>query len=101
MGTGYDLSNPPAQFMPTSPSMRSEMEESVTPYPAMAKPYRITEPPTGFQRYVSASIGQNLPIFGASLFDRMPGTQGRYVHRTSGLARTIVSWFAMTVRVGR
>src|SRR6476646_2042944 len=74
MGTGYDLSYPPAEFMPTSPRMRNEMEESATPYPAMAKPYRITEPPTEFQRYVSASIGQNLPIFRASLCDRMPGT---------------------------
>jgi polysaccharide biosynthesis/export protein len=32
------------------------------------------EPLTDFQRYVSASVGQVLPIYGASLFERVPAT---------------------------
>lgn len=32
------------------------------------------EPPTEFQRYVAASTGLMLPIFGASLFERVPAT---------------------------
>jgi len=32
------------------------------------------EPPTEFQRYVADSIGRMLPIFGASLFERVPAT---------------------------
>ncbi len=32
------------------------------------------EEPTDFQRFVASSIGQILPIFGASLFDRVPST---------------------------
>jgi polysaccharide export outer membrane protein len=32
------------------------------------------EPPTEFQRYVAGSIGRMLPIFGASLFERVPAT---------------------------
>ena len=36
--------------------------------------YVEKEPATEFQRYVSGSIGRFLPIFGASLFDRVPAT---------------------------
>lgn len=39
-----------------------------------APTYYEREPPTEFQRYVSHSIGQVLPIFGASLFERVPAT---------------------------
>jgi polysaccharide biosynthesis/export protein len=35
---------------------------------------REKEPPTEFQRYVKSATGQMLPIFGASLFDRVPST---------------------------
>jgi polysaccharide biosynthesis/export protein len=66
-GTGYDLSNPQTQAFPP-PRMSSN------PMGTSARPYRITEPPTEFQRYVAESIGQNLQIFGASLFERVPGT---------------------------
>jgi len=31
-------------------------------------------PPTDFQRFVASSIGEILPIFGASLFERVPTT---------------------------
>ncbi len=33
-----------------------------------------TEAPTDFQRFVASSIGEILPIFGASLFERVPTT---------------------------
>jgi polysaccharide biosynthesis/export protein len=36
--------------------------------------YRVREPLTEFQRYVATSIGQVLPIFGASLFEQVPAT---------------------------
>jgi polysaccharide export outer membrane protein len=36
--------------------------------------YQEPEPPTEFQRYVKASTGRMLPIFGASLFDGVPST---------------------------
>jgi polysaccharide export outer membrane protein len=36
--------------------------------------YYEKEPPTEFQRYVADSVGQMLPIFGASLFERVPAT---------------------------
>jgi polysaccharide biosynthesis/export protein len=35
---------------------------------------RQKEPPTEFQRYVKSATGQMLPIFGASLFERVPST---------------------------
>jgi polysaccharide biosynthesis/export protein len=47
------------------------------PYPAAypnSPTYRVREPLTEFQRYVAASIGQVLPIFGASLFEQVPAT---------------------------
>jgi len=42
---------------------------SITP-PA----YNQKEPPTEFQKYVAGSVGQMLPIFGASLFEHVPAT---------------------------
>jgi polysaccharide biosynthesis/export protein len=35
---------------------------------------RVTEPPTQFQRFVQASTGRMLPIYGSWLFDRVPST---------------------------
>ncbi len=35
---------------------------------------RVKEPLTEFQRYVATSVGQILPIFGASLFEQVPAT---------------------------
>jgi protein involved in polysaccharide export with SLBB domain len=35
---------------------------------------RVKEPLTEFQRYVAGSVGQILPIFGASLFEQVPAT---------------------------
>src|SRR5581483_9726657 len=36
--------------------------------------YNQKEPPTEFQKYVATSVGQMLPIFGASLFEHVPAT---------------------------
>lgn len=36
--------------------------------------YNQKEPPTEFQRYVAASVGGMLPIFGAALFEHVPAT---------------------------
>ena len=35
---------------------------------------RIVEPPTEFQKFVEDAVGQQLPIYGASLFNRVPST---------------------------
>lgn len=35
---------------------------------------RMKEPLTEFQRYVASSVGQILPVFGASLFEQVPAT---------------------------
>jgi protein involved in polysaccharide export with SLBB domain len=42
--------------------------------PANQPVYNQKEPPTEFQRYVAASVGQMLPIFGAALFEHVPAT---------------------------
>jgi protein involved in polysaccharide export with SLBB domain len=42
-----------------------------SPQPAEAP---VADAATDFQRFVASSIGQVLPIFGASLFDRVPST---------------------------
>jgi protein involved in polysaccharide export with SLBB domain len=70
-GADYDLSETQTQAFP-APAMsgnRSSNQSSQA-----ARPYQVGEPPTEFQRYVAESIGQNLQIFGASLFNRVPGT---------------------------
>jgi polysaccharide biosynthesis/export protein len=43
--------------------------------PASApNPTAVPEPASEFQRFVSSSVGQVLPVFGASLFERVPTT---------------------------
>jgi polysaccharide biosynthesis/export protein len=42
--------------------------------PSMPPPEKNIEPPTEFQRLTASSIGRLLPIFGASLFDKVPVT---------------------------
>ncbi len=47
-------------------SRRSDLEDSQ---------YRkVVEPPTEFQNFIENSVGQKLPIYGASLFDQVPST---------------------------
>jgi protein involved in polysaccharide export with SLBB domain len=41
---------------------------------ASLTPPEPPQPPTEFQRFVASSVGQILPIFGASLFDKAPTT---------------------------
>jgi protein involved in polysaccharide export with SLBB domain len=64
--------NPMGQpYAPTYPMQREQSEEQQR---GMGPRYYAKEPPTEFQRYVAASTGQLLPIFGASLFERVPAT---------------------------
>ncbi len=51
----------------------SDQRASQMPYRGMPEP-PVKEPLTEFQRYVAASLGQVLPIYGASLFERVPAT---------------------------
>jgi protein involved in polysaccharide export with SLBB domain len=53
---------------PTQP--RAERHE----VPSAPAPEKTIEPPTEFQRLAASSIGRLLPIFGASLFDKVPVT---------------------------
>jgi polysaccharide biosynthesis/export protein len=77
--TSMDL-NPatrPAAGMPTgsqvtiSPSTGEETRPAGAPAAMQLIP---PEPPSEFQRFVASSIGQVLPIFGASLFEKVPTT---------------------------
>ncbi|MBV8571763.1 MAG: SLBB domain-containing protein [Acidobacteriaceae bacterium] len=52
---------------PSSSSMR---DSSTVNQPV----YNQKEPPTEFQKYVASSVGEMLPIFGASLFEHVPAT---------------------------
>src|SRR6476469_9539431 len=72
-GTGYDLSYPQTYPQTQIPGLQPTTTGR-NPMAEPARPYRVKEPPTEFQRYVTESIGQSLPIFGASLFDNVPAT---------------------------
>ena len=54
------------------PSSRYQTENPA--YFRRAPEYRKREPLTEFQKYVANSVGQVLPIFGASLFEQVPAT---------------------------
>lgn len=54
-----------------SPERQARMRDNSSPNQPI---YNQKEPPTEFQRYVAGSIGQMLPIFGASLFEHVPAT---------------------------
>jgi polysaccharide export outer membrane protein len=70
---GYPRSSPGSQLSPNA--MTDQPSDAMAENRAMAKPtYRQKEPPTEFQKYVETSIGQMLPIFGASLFEQVPAT---------------------------
>lgn len=49
----------------------SQRGQSMNPMRPM---YRVKEPPNEFQRFVKASTGRTLPIYGASLFNQVPST---------------------------
>jgi len=61
----------------TAPSIRSGSAgsaEAAGPAEAAPLPPEAPAPTTDFQRFVASSIGEILPIFGASLFERVPTT---------------------------
>jgi len=53
--------------IPSSKRENTEGRETVAPEP-------VKEPPTEFQRLAASSVGEMLPIFGASLFEKVPTT---------------------------
>lgn len=62
---------PTGSYVTTAPSTEEEMSpESALP-PTQTFP---PEPPTEFQRFVASSVGEVLPVFGASLFEKVPTT---------------------------
>jgi hypothetical protein len=69
-GAGQQL--PPGYYSDTYPNPR-DRRGGAAPY-RMPPRYDRPEPLTEFQRYVAASIGQVLPVFGASLFRRVPAS---------------------------
>lgn len=58
----------------TAPSIRSGSAGSAGSAEAAPLPPESPAPPTDFQRFVASSIGEIPPIFGASLFERVPTT---------------------------
>lgn len=84
---GYGLdgySRGPSSFPARGPGMDgryyypepypASREQSANPAFRRIPEYRKREPLTEFQKYVAASVGQVLPIFGASLFEQVPAT---------------------------
>ncbi len=80
--SGYnDFSEFESYPMPSSEMRRPLADSSSERSPGMTENrpqnqpvYIQKEPPTEFQRYVEGSVGQMLPIFGATLFERVPAT---------------------------
>ncbi len=79
MENGYDLEQlPPAprinprSTMQPPVNVRSAPQDSTQP--RTERSFQVREPPTEFQRFVEASTGKFLAIYGASLFDRVPST---------------------------
>jgi polysaccharide export outer membrane protein len=60
---------PSAYAYPMQQDQNRELPSSTLPPARYPK-----EPPTEFQRFVSASTGQMLPIFGSTLFEQVPAT---------------------------
>ena len=61
--------------------------------------YNQKEPPTEFQKYVQTSIGQLLPIFGASLFEHVPATFAPLDHAPVGMDYTIAPGDGLQISV--
>jgi protein involved in polysaccharide export with SLBB domain len=59
---------------PSVPTIRSGSAGPAAVPPAQPPEAPISEPVTDFQRFAASSIGQVLPIFGTSLFERVPST---------------------------
>jgi polysaccharide biosynthesis/export protein len=75
-GYSYPSSPTPTPFGPAyypSTTIPASGQSQGAPYSANPQ-YHVREPLTEFQRYVAASIGQVLPIFGTSLFEQVPAT---------------------------
>jgi len=58
----------------TAPNIRSGSAGSAGSAEAAPLAPEAPAPPNDFQRFVASSIGEMLPIFGASLFERVPTT---------------------------
>ena len=65
--------SPQGRFPVSDPAL-SGSPDSLENRPRTTQLFVEKEPPTEFQRYVAGSIGRMLPIFGASLFERVPAT---------------------------
>lgn len=61
----------PVPSLVSGPEVTTEAAKPVHP---PAQPERLAPPPTEFQRMVADSVGQLLPIYGASLFRQPPST---------------------------
>lgn len=76
--TGSQATISPSAGEETSPAAAPTPTQPTLTQPAPTQPAPIQpvppEPPSEFQRFVASSIGQVLPIFGASLFEKVPTT---------------------------
>jgi protein involved in polysaccharide export with SLBB domain len=55
-----------------APTLIADRKEA--PPPAPPPPVYVVDPPTEFQRFASASVGSQLPIYGSQLFQSVPAT---------------------------
>ncbi len=63
----------PSAYGPQSAEMPTDSRDGRIRRP-IPTTRRVKEPPTEFQRFVQSSTGHLLPIYGSSLFDRVPST---------------------------
>ncbi len=81
LGTQPDVRGLPMPYVDNEQLARSDRASSSD----TRRPIHIEkEPPTEFQRYVADSIGEMLPIFGASLFEGVPATFSPLEHSAVG-----------------
>src|SRR5688572_12797640 len=66
------ITNTPPPFVPpvTKPAAAPQAQQAAEPKPAPA----VAAPQNEFQRFIEASTGQRLPIFGMNLFEDAPST---------------------------
>src|SRR5688572_28475804 len=66
------ITNTPPPFVPpvTKPAAAPQAQQAAEPKPAPA----VAAPQNEFQRFIEASTGQRLPVFGHQLFEQAPST---------------------------
>lgn len=68
------ITNAPPPFVPPVAAKPAAVKPAPMTHEGEARAPRLPELPNEFQRFIEASTGQRLPIFGTNLFDDAPST---------------------------